>query len=196
MGIRSLSTASISTGTKRSKIWDQSAVYVPPSYESIATQSGTGSSATITFSSIPSTYKHLQIRAVSPVGNYITGKLQFNSDTGSNYARHTLLTNGGGTVQSTSATSQTYISLGADNGYGRSSYPYAMVIDILDYTNTSKYKTMRMLGGFDTNNTDGGEICLESGLWMSTSAISTITFGLTSSNYPTTAKFALYGIKG
>ena len=167
-----------------------------PSYESIATQVGTGS-ATITFSSIPSTYKHLQIRAQAPVGNYITGKLQFNSDTGSNYSRHTLLGNGGGSVQATSSgASQTYISLGADNGYGRSSYAYTMVIDILDYSNTNKYKTMRMLAGFDTSATDGGEVCLESGLWMSTSAINTITFGTTSGSYSTAAKFALYGIKG
>jgi hypothetical protein len=162
------------------------------SYESIATANGTGSSGTITFSSIPSTYTHLQVRAVAPVGNYITGKLQFNSDTGSNYTRHTLLGNGSNAQATNSGASQTYIQL----GLGRSSYPYAMVIDILDYANTNKYKTMRMLAGFDTNNTDGGEVCLESGLWMSTSAISTVTFGLTSGNYPTNAKFALYGIKG
>lgn len=169
----------------------------PQSFESIATANGTGSSGTITFSSIPSTYKHLQIRAIAPVGNYITGKLQFNSDTGSNYTRHSLVGNGGGTAQSTySGASQTYISLGNDNGYGRSSYPYNMVIDILEYTNTNKYKTMRMLAGFDTHAADGQEVCLQSGLWMSTSAISTITFGLTSGNYPTTASFALYGIKG
>lgn len=175
----------------------QTASTLANSYESIATANGTGSSGTITFSSIPSTYKHLQIRAVAPVGNFITGKLQFNSDTGTNYTRHTLLGNGGGTTQSTnSGASQTYIQIANDNGYGRSSYAYAMVIDILDYTNTNKYKTMRMLAGFDTNNTDGGEACLESGLWISTSAISTITFGLTSGNFPTTAKFALYGIKG
>jgi len=170
---------------------------VTSSYESIATLSGTGSSGTISFTSIPATYKHLQVRAVAPVGNYITGKLQFNSDTGSNYTRHTLLGNGGGTAQATnSGASQTYIQIANDNGYGRSSYAYTMIIDILDYANTNKYKTMRMLAGFDTNNTDGGEACLESGLWMSTSAISTVTFGLTSGNYPTTATFALYGIKG
>jgi len=169
----------------------------PPGFDSIATLSGTGSSGVITFSSIPQTYKHLQIRAIAPVGNYIGGKIQFNSDTGTNYNRHTLLGNGGGTVQATtSGTSQTYIQLGNDNGYGRSSYPYNMVIDILDYTNTGKNKTMRMIAGFDTNNTDGGEVCMQSGLWLSTSAINTITFGVTSGNYPTTAKFALYGIKG
>ena len=170
---------------------------IQTSFDSIATLSGTGSSGTITFSSIPSTYTHLQIRAVAPVGNYITGKLNFNSDTSSNYIRHSLLGNGGGTAQGTnSGTSQTYIQLGADNGFGRSSYPYNMIIDILDYANTSKNKTMRMLAGFDSNNADGGESMMQSGLWLSTSAINTITFGLTSGNYPTTAKFALYGIKG
>ena len=38
------------------------AAYVPSSYESIASATGTGSSGTITFSSIPSTYQSLQLR--------------------------------------------------------------------------------------------------------------------------------------
>jgi hypothetical protein len=174
--------------------------YVPPvetnSYESIATYSGTGSSGTITFSSIPSTYKHLQIRAIAPVGNFITGKMQFNSDTGSNYWAHVLLGNGGGSGQATSSGSLAYIQMFNNNGYGRSSYPMAMVWDILDYTNTNKNKTVRGLAGFDTNNTDGGEVSLNSGSWTSTAAITSVTLSLTSGNFPTTAQFALYGIKG
>ncbi len=117
-------------------------------YDSLATVTLSASTASITFAGIPSGYKHLQIRAIAPVGNYITGKLQFNGDTGSNYARHTLLGNGGGTAQATSATSQTYISIASDNGFGSASYPYAMIWDILDYGNVNKYNPIFTGGVF------------------------------------------------
>ena len=47
----------------------------PSSFESIATVSGTGSSGTITFSSIPATYKHLQIRYIGKTNDV---KFRFN----------------------------------------------------------------------------------------------------------------------
>jgi len=62
-------------------------VIMPGSYESIASASGTGSSGTITFSSIPSTYTHLQIRGIGRNSYPSTQvNVRFNSDTGSNYA--------------------------------------------------------------------------------------------------------------
>ncbi len=55
---------------------------VPPvtsSYESIATSTATGSS--ITFSSIPSTYKHLQVRALGVFSGTVgAGFMYFNGD--------------------------------------------------------------------------------------------------------------------
>ncbi len=93
MGIRSLRTASISTGAKRSKFWDQTARVADNSYESIATVNvGSSGSSFVEFTSIPSTYKHLQIRANSRYTGYQNSGaavyLQFNGDTGSNYSLH------------------------------------------------------------------------------------------------------------
>jgi hypothetical protein len=70
----------------------------------------------------------------------------------------------------------------------------AGVIDILDYANTSKYKTIRTLSGWDKNG--GGNVGLSSGLWLSTSAISSIVIGSQTGNLVTNTQFALYGIKG
>ena len=72
----------------------------------------------------------------------------------------------------------------------------AFIIDIHDYSSTSKYKTVRGFGGLDANNSSVDlEINLISGVWMNTAAISSITL---SANDPftTTTTFALYGIKG
>jgi hypothetical protein len=155
------------------------------SYESIATVDvGSGGSSTITFSSIPSTYTHLQLRCIQNGGG---DRLQFNSDTAANYTRHYLL--GNGTAASSGAsTGATYSAVG---DYTSTANVFAgTVIDILDYKDTNKFKTIRSLTGFDTNSQ--GEIFLFSGLWRSTAAISTITItGGTAAQY---SSFALYGI--
>jgi hypothetical protein len=84
--------------------------------------------------------------------------------------------------------------------FGRSvgtstTYPTAIVADIFDYTNTSKYTTMRTLAGCDTNG--NGEMGFKSGLWMNTNAVTTITIvNNDSSNFSQYSSFALYGIKG
>ncbi len=68
------------------------------SYESIASATGTGSSGVITFSSIPATYKHLQIRGIAKdtyAGTFeLPTRVRFNSDTGNNYTQHNLQGNG------------------------------------------------------------------------------------------------------
>ena len=156
-------------------------------YDSIATTTvGAGGSSTVTFSSIPSTYTHLQLRCITNSGG---DRLQFNGDTAANYTRHYLL--GNGTAASSGAsTGATYSSV---IDYTNTASTFAgSIVDILDYNNTNKFKTIRSLTGFDTNSQ--GEIFLFSGLWRSTAAISTITItGGTAAQY---SSFALYGIKG
>jgi len=71
-----------------------------------------------------------------------------------------------------------------------------VVIDILDYANTNKYKTTRALAGLDINAA-GGFIALRSGNWRNTNAITTITLKPESSRiFAQYSQFALYGIKG
>jgi hypothetical protein len=72
----------------------------------------------------------------------------------------------------------------------------AGVIDILDYTNTNKYTTVRILAGQNVNSTSGEAISLTSGLWMSSSAVTSITLTGRTTNIGQYSNFALYGIKG
>ena len=120
--------------------------------------------------------------------------IQLNSDTGSNYARHYI--NGNGTsANAAGSSSQTSIAGLIYSMASQSTNKFgAFVIDILDYTNTSKYKTVRSLSGADRNGTDG-EIRFGSGLWMSTSAVNTITF-TPAANFAQYSQFALFGIRG
>lgn len=158
-------------------------------YESIQTYIvGSGGTSSIDFTSIPSTFKHLQIRYTSTgtsTGNEI---IRFNSDSGSNYSWHVVYGNGSGTALAASGASTAFSYLGNIN----TSAPNAGIVDILDYANTSKYKTMRALCGTDTNSS--GEVGLFSGVWQSTSAINAISISF--SNIAQNSHFALYGIKG
>lgn len=167
-------------------------------YESISTVTvGAGGSSAITFSSIPSTYTHLQVRyiarsAVSDVSDNIWSR--FNSDTGSNYTFH-LLEGTGSAAAAGAGTSQTRNLFGrcAGNTAGSNIFG-AAVIDILDYANTNKYKTIRNLAGDDRNG--GGSIRFESGLWLNTAAVNTLTITTNGfGNFLQYSSFALYGIK-
>ena len=71
------------------------------------------------------------------------------------------------------------------------------VIDISDYTNTNKYKTVRSASGNNTNiNSPLNYFESESGLWQSTSAITSVTVSVNSGNLAEYSSFALYGIQG
>jgi hypothetical protein len=160
-------------------------------YESIATTIvGAGGTSTVSFSSISSAYTHLQIRYIA-LGSSGGGTMTFNSDTATNYSRHYLEGTG---AAATSGASTSAANMAIINGSGTANTPAVGIIDVLDYANVNKYKTVRELTGIDINGA-GGFIDLFSGNWRSTSAVSTITItaATTFSQY---SSFALYGIKG
>jgi hypothetical protein len=172
---------------------------VTSSYESIASATGTGSSATITFSSIPSTYKHLQIRWIArstfSSSSAINMKVYINSDTGANYAYHQLFGDGTSATATGSASQTEIIVAGACAGNSMTSGIMGTgILDIADYASTTKTKTLRSFAGIDTNTTTGS-IRLSSGLYNSTTAMSSISFETNNGNFGTTSTFALYGIK-
>lgn len=166
-------------------------------FESIATVTvGSGGATEMVFTSIPSTYQHLQIRLIARNndGNVSTDDpifLRFNGDTGSNYTRHYLNGNGSsaGAGASTSQTASEAHGLVPKHGtqiYG------AAIIDILDYASTTKNKTIRTFTGYDANG--AGTVAIVSGLWMSTAAVNAIRLYTT----PTMKQYttaALYGVK-
>lgn len=170
-------------------------------YESIATVTvGSGGAANVEFTSIAADWTHLQIRAICrdnrSGGNYDM-YAQFNSDTGSNYASHNLKGDGSSATAgaSTSATKFTVLRDSLTTANITANTFSGFVLDILDYKNTNKYKTVRTLGGFDANGS--GVISFTSGLWMNTSAITSIKiFPELANNFVQYSHFALYGIKG
>lgn len=162
------------------------------SYESIATLSGTGSSGTISFTSIPSTYKHLQLRFMakaSGTGGTENPWLRFNNDSATNYSAHRLYGNGSA-ASADAFTTVAQIRAGFIPDSSTANLMGVAIIDILDYADTNKYKTVRILSGV------GGYITLSSGNWRSTSAVNRIDLIENGLNWTSNSTFALYGIKG
>ena len=153
---------------------------------------GAGGTTGITFSSIPSTYEHLQIRGILKTGTETTGPgFYFNNvSSGTSYAYHNLI-GSGSSVTASGASSQSYDSTMMLESATANTFT-AFIIDILDYANTNKYKTVRALTGLDKNGS--GELRFHSSLYQSTDVINRIDFydGYTFSQY---SSFALYGIK-
>ena len=169
-------------------------------YDLLETQVLTSSAASVTFTGLDTLaagYSHLQLRIVArndvAFNNTYSTYLNFNSDTGSNYAIH-YLDGDGSSVISSSGTSLGFVSIGESvAGDTNTAGIYgAAVIDILDFSSSSKNKTVRALTGALGNETNVG---LYSGLWMDTSAITSITVDSANGDYIAGTRISLYGIR-
>jgi hypothetical protein len=201
VGIRSLSSASISTGAKRSKFWDQTSV-VTLGFESIATQIASGSSTTITFSGIPSGYKYLQLHhyfALTSTDSELS--MRFNSDSGSNYTASQMYgygTNSGG-VSTYTDSSVGVANLRGPVWFGNSSSGFvSSITHIYDYSATDKVKTHHTITGGSVDSAGSVQgVFSRMGLWdNSSTAVTSITLTSNGGNILSGSHFALYGIKG
>lgn len=158
------------------------------SYESIATVNVSSSVPYIDFTSIPSDYKHLQIRALYTTvstGNNLY--MTLNGSTNSTYY-HYLFGDGSSATAGASSTNLISVQWG-----GNGPAYYGMILDILDYGSTSKNKTIRTLGGIDNNGSGG--VYFSSNLYSTTSAVSSLRIGCFAEDLKQYSQFALYGIK-
>ena len=195
-----LSASSIKGRTNYGSMLAGNSVFVPDlgDFESIATVSvGSGGAANVEFTSIPATFTHLQIRAIlktttSAAKDYEVIYMRLNGDTGSNYALHQI-TGNGTTAAAGNGVNQTLMYAVYGSKSGLADAFGGGIVDILDYKDTNKYKTLRNLTGIDMNGM--GELGLISGLWRNTNAITSILFYPPANNIAQYSHFALYGIR-
>ena len=166
----------------------------PTSFESIASATPSAVNG-VTFSSIPATYQHLQLRISvrSPSGNPSLA-MTFNSDSSALYTAHTLNSNGDVNITSSNSTSRTSMPLAFGQGM-LTGYQNVAIVDIFDYASTVKLKSVRSLYG--AKDTTSGQTELHAMMYRSLSAISSITIILTGgANYSSNSTISLYGIVG
>jgi hypothetical protein len=165
------------------------------SFDSIATQTLSSSVTSVTFNSIPSTYKDLHVRYVGKkVDSGITDiNLTFNGDGGSNYSKSWIFSfDGAGPYESGSDSG---LSLGYMAGTPDSGVFGAGIIDIPDYASTNKNKTCTYLTGNERSSSNTTTLIIGAGQWRSTAAISSLTLSC-GPGFASGSTFEIYGIKG
>lgn len=154
-------------------------------YEPIATTTASGSTTSVTFSSISAAYTDL-VLVVNGSANGSSAYLRVNGDTGSNYSITRISGNGGSASsnRTSNSTSAEFGGLYNDNNTN--------IIHFMNYANTTTYKTFLAR----TNPVQSGAAAIGASvcLWRSTSAINSITF-LCDVNIVSGSTLTLYGIK-
>jgi hypothetical protein len=160
-------------------------------YEKIASTTLGSAAASVTFSSIPSTYTDLVLVIVGANAGGSRVRYQFNSDSGSNYSR-TNIVGTGSSAASYSGSNNTVADLNVIGGATALTAPYTIITNFQNYSNTTTYKTL--ITRFGSN--DGAAPAVEAivNLWRSTSAINRIDTTALGGNFVTGSTFNLYGI--
>ncbi len=158
----------------------------------------TSNTANVTFSSIPATFTHLQLRVFARGTTSFSAGLSLyitpNGDsTGANYSVHALYANGtaaysNGTINTGVITAQQVLT---DSSAGANMFGVG-IVDILDYTSTTKNKTFRILAGQDTNSANG-RLGLYSGFYINSIAINQLQIN-TDGSLVAGSRVDLYGI--
>lgn len=149
---------------------------------------GSGGASSITFSNIPQGYTHLQVRASFTSSDSVYCSIN-NDTTSTNYYGHWLYGSGASVVAG--ANQNRWFSHEVSTN---SSYPDGLIADFLDYTNQNKYKTVRILTGWDGNGS--GQIEFASMLWMNTSPITSLLISPASgAGFTQYSRFSLYGLR-
>lgn len=162
---------------------------MPSTYTPIATTNGTGSSSSITFSSIPSTYTDL-ILIVNGATASSTGNpcLRFNGDTGTNYSRTNLGGSGSSAYTDRETSANRILLIGGV--YFSNTLNTNLIVHIQNYSNTTTYKSTLCRANKATDAVDANV-----GMWRNTAAINSLTFFTASGfNISSDSTFTLYGI--
>lgn len=158
-------------------------------YTPIATNTLGSAAASVTFSSIPGTYKDLVLVVDGISSSSVNGiVLQYNGDTSNAYSL-TQIGGNGSAVSSARRTSQRFININY-TGYWTNASRGNIIVQIQNYSNTTTYKTCLSRGNFSAIGLDAIV-----GLWSSTAAITSVTINNDDSgNIGSGTTFSLYGI--
>jgi hypothetical protein len=155
-----------------------------PTYIALATTTLGSAASSVTFSSIPATYKDLVLIVNARNSSVDAGiRVRFNSDAASNYSFVTMRGNGS---TATSSSSTTDFVPGVDAFTAQGSMG---VYQIMDYSATDKHKTVLVRGGYAADDTKAAAV-----RWANTSAITSIGFTMASGNFTSGSTFSLYGV--
>ena len=146
--------------------------------------------SSVTFGSIPATYRDLVVIVVAKGSTNLEGRLRLNGDTGNNYSFVRISgTPGGGGVTATNAASQSAAYTSSSVVDARTDSFLQLVINIMDYSATDKHKTI--LNRAD-NAARGAEVIANR--WENSAAVTSVTILTSTGNWAIGSTMTLYGI--
>jgi len=163
-------------------------------YEAIATNTLASATSSVTFSSIPSTYTDL-VLVLSDLKSGTSSNsicVRYNSDSGTNYS-YTIITGTGSVAQSARGSNINHSFFGGYNIGVDPTYPSVVVGHIMNYANTTTYKTGLSRYSIDRPGFNGETQAIVN-VWRSTAAITSVTVATFTGNWSIGSTFSLYGI--
>jgi hypothetical protein len=158
-----------------------------PTYIALATVTLGASAASVTFGSIPATYRDLIIVATATATQSTFGRMRFNGDSGTNYFFVRMSGNG------SSATSTFGSSLGAaylgEIAKSNTGAILQMNVSVMDYSATDKHKTLLARADAAATGTDA-----TASRWASTAAITSLLIFPDDGSWTSGSTFSLYGV--
>ena len=160
------------------------ATYVP-----IQTQTLGSATASVTFSSIPSTYTDLVVAINYGLSADADSRWIINGDSTSGLYSYTNSRGNGSAAASSTASALNYLQFGLGSVTVPTTLTSTKIIHLQNYANTSIYKTSLSRVG----DAQAQTLAIV-GLWRNTAAITSLTFNAISANFLTGSTFTLYGI--
>ena len=169
-------------------------------YQSIATATASGSTSTLTLSSIDQSFTHLRIIATlrcTTASNRVDAFLNLNGDSSGNYSYRWMYGSGDANIPVNSAINSSAISLSYMPGSSATSNNYALfIIDIADYSSANKYKGVGIFGGYNNRaSSNENNIANISATYKANkNAITQVS--ISGATFVAGSTMALYGLKG
>ena len=140
------------------------------------------SASSVTFGSIPATYRDLVLVFAGTASTGLDNLIEFNGDTASNYSEVRMYA-----VGSTGSDTRAAGNIRIGDVYATQSNN---IVQVIDYSATDKHKTIFSRGNSATNST-----IATAGRWASTSTITSIKVFVATGNYVSGSTFSLYAIE-
>jgi hypothetical protein len=167
-------------------------------FELISTQSISSTTTTVTFSSIPQTYSHLELRIVARSSASTTSDgmyLQYNGVSSASYAYHRLYANGASYIsQNTTGDTGALVAFIAGGTSPANAFS-STSLSIADYTNASKNPVVKFQNA-DINGSSNSVIMFGSGMLPTAGAVTSLSFTMPNlaGGFAAGSRFSLYGV--
>ena len=160
-------------------------------YRPLATVTLGSSASSVTFSSIPATYRDLIVVANFTQTDTTTAAIRFNSDTGSNYSYVSMTGSGAGALSSQGSGQDLIFIPFFTTSASSQAFSFSQV---MDYSATDKHKTV-LTRDLTTRTTDSLLATVsQANRWANTAAITTLQVFMRAGNFNAGGRFDLYGI--